>query len=866
MSGFDSFWQHFVFGQLMVLICSGSLSPPDSKSYTLICSSSFDYDIGSVRVGSSFEMMSCAILFFPFSFFFLLTSSQGVIGGNNENLRRLLGKCKRKCEEGLRNDENRSSLPPYNSSFILEDGIIALATARGPHCTYCMMYKMYSVQERARSALDRASKADTDRGKASSRPGTTLPHLGLNERGEDVNSWLGESAPEFLEDTKAHVRELKQNMLMDFDIMFMQKFPLRTDKLMRKTNKVCQRREPTVLPTIQMHLNASKAIPWNWDLVTLGGVESLSLQDKPQGKRRTKGPLHIPILSHEYLAQKRSFENFNLNDYIMAAAEARAAWQRTANRCFVQEDAKRAPKLACCPSAGPLKSQSDPSHCDSGSGTDQSAASLLPVNWNSTNINLSPDTRWWLQWQPSFGNQRDFTCEHLKDMKSETGDIETENEHIRSPNSDPDWHANEKGHHDCGLYASAAEELNVGEQTAFRNQDATIGTMEEKDIGLQKTFKDIEKKDVENVIEVPKSSYSKYWHQDYDWMLGKQEHYGILEETEKYYGDTATSRSRDKSGLSWRTADKDELATLVAQKSLEHVENCDLPPPRVTRIRKGPLLSIDKLNPEGFPDSIGQNISSFSQAQASEQTYPFSVCGSMDAIPWLSSESHYPSTNDGERASSSDGKNKTWSDGKQSFDTDGDKARLLEALCHSQTRAREAEKAAAQAFLEKEQLLKLFLKEASHLFAYRQWLQLLQIESLCLQIKSKEQSVPWDQLSALFPVFPWKPLKHKQWTNSKTRHNKRHKCGRRKPDISTWALAVALGLSLAGAVPYWFCSAVIANAFLVQVAPRLEWQGIKCIPQLEKERICVAPLFNVLIYKCFYCKDSATMATTCYAQ
>ena len=39
----------------------------------------------------------------------------------------------------------------------------------------------------------------------------------------------------------------------------------------------------------------------------------------------------------------------------MAAAEARAVWQRTANRCFVQEDAKRAPKLACCQSSSTSK-------------------------------------------------------------------------------------------------------------------------------------------------------------------------------------------------------------------------------------------------------------------------------------------------------------------------------------------------------------------------------------------------------------------------------------------------------------------------------------------------------------------------------
>jgi hypothetical protein len=43
------------------------------------------------------------------------------------------------------------------------------------------------------------------------------------------------------------------------------------------------------------------------------------------------------------------------NDCVMAAAEARAAWQRTTNRCFVQQDAKRVPKLDCCPSSAKLQ-------------------------------------------------------------------------------------------------------------------------------------------------------------------------------------------------------------------------------------------------------------------------------------------------------------------------------------------------------------------------------------------------------------------------------------------------------------------------------------------------------------------------------
>ncbi|KAK3194600.1 hypothetical protein Dsin_025910 [Dipteronia sinensis] len=41
---------------------------------------------------------------------------------------------------------------------------------------------------------------------------------------------------------------------------------------------------------------------------------------------------------------------------VMAVAEARAVWQRTANCCFVLED-KRAPKLACCQSSSSSSKQ-----------------------------------------------------------------------------------------------------------------------------------------------------------------------------------------------------------------------------------------------------------------------------------------------------------------------------------------------------------------------------------------------------------------------------------------------------------------------------------------------------------------------------
>ncbi|XAR73446.1 hypothetical protein NMG60_11007416 [Bertholletia excelsa] len=53
---------------------------------------------------------------------------------------------------------------------------------------------------------------------------------------------------------------------------------------------------------------------------------------------------------------------------------------------------------------------------------------------------------------------------------------------------------------------------------------------------------------------------------------------------------------------------------------------------------------------------------------------------------------------------------------------------LLKALRLSQTRAREAEKKAAALAKEKDCVLKAFLEDSSRLFAYRQWVRLLELQ------------------------------------------------------------------------------------------------------------------------------------------
>lgn len=132
------------------------------------------------------------------------------------------------------------------------------------------------------------------------------------------------------------------------------------------------------------------------------------------------------------------------------------------------------------------------------------------------------------------------------------------------------------------------------------------------------------------------------------------------------------------------------------------------------------------------------------------------------------------------------------------FENDASKARLMEALCHSQTRAREAERAAKQACAEKEHVVKLVFRQASQLFAYKQWLQLLQLESMYLEfLNNSRQSVPL----VFLPMLPWTPQR------TKGAHTTRHTSSSRKRaqqchpqyEASKYAVVFAIGLGLAGA-------------------------------------------------------------------
>jgi thymidylate kinase len=130
---------------------------------------------------------------------------------------------------------------------------------------------------------------------------------------------------------------------------------------------------------------------------------------------------------------------------------------------------------------------------------------------------------------------------------------------------------------------------------------------------------------------------------------------------------------------------------------------------------------------------------------------------------------------------------------QQSSEGNTSKTQLIEALCHSQTRAREAEEAAKQAYAEKEHIIALIFKQASQLFAYKQLIKLLQLETLCNQIKNNDQSTS--------TLFPWMSYEHRKSRKRKQTYSngRRDREGKSNCDITTYAVAIALGLSLVGA-------------------------------------------------------------------
>ncbi|RDX94281.1 hypothetical protein CR513_23347, partial [Mucuna pruriens] len=429
---------------------------------------------------------------------------------------------------------------------------------------------------------------------------------------------------------------------------------------------------------------------------------------------------------------------------VMATAEVRAVWQRAVNNCFVQEDAKRAPKLACCQSSCAISKLVDAGPASAADESDHVAVIVTHFNHNSSFSNVTPDSRWWLQLQPNNEFQKGLAYQQLNALEDEVGIGKVGNEN-KTCKGDVTHFGDENRD-----YFSSME----GMQEAYGKNSLAYPQ-------LMDVMAKHETMEIGSVgCSVSKQTNDFSFDSEFSWI-------GV-----------------EKAQPWWRTADRDELACFVSCKSINHIENCDLPPPQ-KYLRGQPCADI----------SDNKIRTSYFELEAKSGAFSnFNVQAKGSVESGLMHRKLGPSTNNKGHVHFDCNKYSSYPTiqrgVEQVLEGNPSKAQVMEALCHSQTRAREAEEVAKQACAEKEHIITLFLIQASQLFAYKQWFQLLQLEALNTQVKNKDQPI-----STLFPWIGRKPGKRKP----KFGNAKQEMLGKPKSDITTYAVALALGLSLVGA-------------------------------------------------------------------
>ncbi|XAR71615.1 hypothetical protein NMG60_11017976 [Bertholletia excelsa] len=391
------------------------------------------------------------------------------------------------------------------------------------------------------------------------------------------------------------------------------------------------------------------------------------------------------------------------------------------------------------------------SYCTSSSSKSESKVmSKMPSIWESPNPYMPSETHWRPEMQRNSGHQEDLIYAQLNALELEvlSADFVDQIEKFKGQNS--------------GGYVK---------------NDCEPKIQELKDV-INNNSKKVQNKEM-----------GEFWFAD-DQLMGLPSFDVASDEPKKVSSDLESNWIGDeKNEPWWRTAHQDELASLVSYKSHEHFENCDLPQTQTERLARQPSASHDN-----------QIVNSSSDHMANEGISNMGDCANGSPSSTLA---HMFDKELRSTSSNNEVVNPNQVDEAEIPQRNGvdlSKTKLLEALCHSQTRAREAEKAAEQAYKEKEHIVMLFFRQASHLFAYRQWFQILQLENICLQFKNNDH-----QTCVHFPVFlPLVPCKcgQKRRNRQKAVKRKLKRSGNRMHKCA-FAFAVGFGLASAGLFLGW---------------------------------------------------------------
>lgn len=165
------------------------------------------------------------------------------------------------------------------------------------------------------------------------------------------------------------------------------------------------------------------------------------------------------------------------------------------------------------------------------------------------------------------------------------------------------------------------EELKINEgDDIVPDIDEAISSMKSKNLHeslMTKSFRESEEVCQGSISEgEPESLMTRNKHQNFEEKYHGKCSYG----SQSFSSSTMTSSS-----VSWRTANKEALVALVAQKAKERLENCDLPTPLSRSvILKGPLESCEGVMMPEYMESFDRNVMN-SILQAGEPTPSESV-------------------------------------------------------------------------------------------------------------------------------------------------------------------------------------------------------------------------------------------------
>ena len=244
----------------------------------------------------------------------------------------------------------------------------------------------------------------------------------------------------------------------------------------------------------------------------------------------------------------------------MAAADSRAGWKRNVNRCFIHENVSKAPNSSSFPSSS------------SSSSNQQSDDRLGDAAHRSEDP--PPDLKWWFYSKPNVGHQKGFEYEQLNSSETELDILSYEfinRAALEGLGTQVDTKKNDDSFLDPSRKVSAAS----------MKEDRFV-RMSKPDTGLDGNSQNIGKdKDIE-----------ESWCMDEDLDTVNCL---FSEQSKKISSDLESNWMKaEKTEPWWRKADKDTLASMVAQSSVKHIENCDLPQPQTMHFRKGLSASLER--------------------------------------------------------------------------------------------------------------------------------------------------------------------------------------------------------------------------------------------------------------------------------